>query len=489
MRLQDSKWQSMVRKAILTSSIIGVWFAVGCSTSPAAYDDPIAVMNDPKTISRSRINAMKQAEIEETDNPERIKALKEIMTGRGGHPLKVRVEAFNELLSHDEEDAKATLYYRLPTIPSNDLVAYLCNKIADEYWTEMTPSLVRSLSTGNRDIPIMDRPDTKALLRLHPGQSLNEIILNVVKQQGTGLLASRWRMSAWELLNKLGTPENELHTWLNDDSLYKKGDSFFDALHRGFVELGVVPTTVEEVKWLIALQDDSYSQWWAKCRAAVGIIPEINRKGIALRHLAVLVIVQQYHPDWLKHNRDELYSQLASQLENRQHYLSGMVGQGVSKPLHPQLITDWQEQLTWPDLITIKLADTLVHDPAIRAPLFKLVASDHLDESTEYGGILDVNDDAATTLIPMPPHRAYNDTRYRASSKMVERGYTAPFHFHLHVQEEKNRQYAGPGSGDLNYAQLMQINGLVFTSINADTLNVDYYQPGHISVDLGVLTR
>jgi len=365
----------------------------------------------------------------------------------------------------------------------------LCNRIAAEGWVEMTPSLVRSLSTGDRAIAMKDRPDAQALLRLHPGKSLSEIVFDVVKEPSRGILASRWRMSAWELVNQLGAPEKELHEWLGDDSMYESGDSFYDALHRGFTELGVVPVTVEEVKWLNTLQAESYGEWWAKCRDAVELVPVANRHDLRMRNLAVLISVERFHPQWMKLSRGELYSELAGAFAGRQHYLSGMVGQGVSKPMYPQLLEDWQDDLRWVDLLTIKLADLLVREKSIHADLFRLVESDRVDESTEYGGILDIDDEGDAVLLSFPPQRSVNDTRYRASSKMVTRGYTALFHFHLHVQEEKNRDYAGPGTGDLNYADIMGVNGLVFTSIHADTLNVDYYESGKISVDVGLVNR
>jgi len=471
-------------------AICFLMFDAGCSSGPKRYDDPVAVMNAPTTISRSRIKAMRQAAVEDRDNPDRIKGLKEIMMGRGGHPLSVRMEAFEELLDYDAKAAKATLYYRFPTIPSRDLVEALCKRIADEGWVEMTPSLIRSLSTGKPFEDLRERPDGKALLRLHSGKTLNEIVMDEIEEHRPGVLEGRWRMSAWELLHdRLGVPDESLRGWLSDESNFGKGDSFFDALHRGYAELGVIPETVEEVKWLEAIQGEGYSAWWAKCREAVEAIPAANRHDLRLRHLAVLVNVKRFHPDWMSLSREALYSNLVARLDGRRHYFSGIVGQGGGKPMNPQSLEEWEGVLTWADLLTLRLADELTRDESIRDSLFALMAQDRADTATEYGGLLDISpNDGRTEMIEFSPRRVANDTRYHASDEMVERGYTAPFHFHLHVQEKNNRDYAGPGAGDLNYANIMRVNGIVYTSIDKTTLNVDYYEEGKVVVDLGVIS-
>ena len=67
--------------------------------------------------------------------------------------------------------------------------------------------------------------------------------------------------------------------------------------------------------------------------------------------------------------------------------------------------------------------------------------------------------------------------------------YTSLFHFHLHVQRYRNTDYAGPGYGDVNFADNSRANCLLFTFVNRDTLNVDYYRHGRVQVDLGVIKR
>ncbi len=481
-----------IRSKLLQSSAfmvaISALFLNGCS-SDKQYANPLAVQTDPKTSSNSRKNAMQQAAISNPDDPQRIKSLKEIMTGRGGHPLDVRIEAFNLLLAHDREMALTTLFYRLPTIPSAELVDYLCKRIVDEKWVQMTPSLIRSLSTGNIYLDPLTRPDGQALLGLYPDQSLSDIVMSEVVKLGEGLVAPRWRMSAYELLNRIGPPQPRFHNWLSNPEELLPADEFHAALQKGYLELGVIPETVEELRWLETIGQPEYDDYWAQCVVIVNAVPPANKHDFGLRHLAVLTEVRRLHPAWLALSRAELYADLTKQISDRRHFYSGQVGGGGADPINPQRLRNWEAQLQWGDLLAIKLADQLIRDPAIRAQIFTLALQDRLDESTEYGGILDVDADLATELRAFPPARMANDTRYQASNAMVTRSYTAPFHFHFHVQEEMNRDYAGPGSGDRNYADIMRINGIVLTSIGATTLNVDYYQEGKISVDLGTISQ
>ena len=72
---------------------------------------------------------------------------------------------------------------------------------------------------------------------------------------------------------------------------------------------------------------------------------------------------------------------------------------------------------------------------------------------------------------------------------MLDVAYTTLFHFHYHAQKYRNVKFAGPGLGDVNYADSMRANCLVFTFVREDTLNVDFYRYGRVIVDLGEVKR
>lgn len=71
---------------------------------------------------------------------------------------------------------------------------------------------------------------------------------------------------------------------------------------------------------------------------------------------------------------------------------------------------------------------------------------------------------------------------------MFDAGYVALFHFHFHAQSHDNRRYAGPGFGDVQYAEATRANCLVLTFVADDAMNVDFYRHGGVRVDLGAMT-
>ena len=65
----------------------------------------------------------------------------------------------------------------------------------------------------------------------------------------------------------------------------------------------------------------------------------------------------------------------------------------------------------------------------------------------------------------------------------------APFHYHLHAQEYRYAEYAGPSHQDELYAAEQARCCLVFTFVSRDAMDVDYYQPGRVTIDLGEIRR
>ena len=72
---------------------------------------------------------------------------------------------------------------------------------------------------------------------------------------------------------------------------------------------------------------------------------------------------------------------------------------------------------------------------------------------------------------------------------MFDAGYTGLFHFHFHATSHRNWEHAGPGFGDLQYADGTRANCLVMSFVDEDTLNVDWYRHDAVVVDLGCVHR
>jgi hypothetical protein len=152
-------------------------------------------------------------------------------------------------------------------------------------------------------------------------------------------------------------------------------------------------------------------------------------------------------------------------------------------------LSSHRERLTWGDLLAISMAIDALEMPQVRQHLFHFADRDFVDETTEYGGILDLDESGRFNVREFPPRMRVHDRRFEAPQDMFDAGYTALFHFHYHVQKHRNGTHAGPGSGDMAYADNTRANCLVFTFVNENTLNVDFYRHDGVLVDLGVILR
>ncbi len=455
--------------------------AAGACSGPREFEDPIAAMTDPRLASRENFAAMDQARARFPDDPKRLEQLKEIISGPS-YSIEFRAAAWRQLEERRPEEAKAVIEYRLPTHPAWGFVEWACQLIVERNWVEMTPSLVRSLY---RPCPVFGdetRPERLALQQLHSGKDIREIVFEVVVAPPDNAVHAQWRLAAWELLNRLGDPD----LWQDRLASLHTDDPMLTDLRRGYVELGVIARTREEVLWLQDLGQEKYHDWWNTCRDIVASLSPEQRRALRLRHLPVFVCVAAQHPEWLALSTDSLLSGLQARWAGRSHYHPESIMSASTLNTGPQSLQEWGPKLPWADLLCIRLADAMLLDPAMKSSLFPQAQRDRDDTSTEYGGIMDCVDGQSLAIL-YPPLQRSHDQKYYAPGSMVEAGHRAPFHYHFHVQDLRNAEFAGPGGGDLEYADSMAINGLVFTSVREGRLNADFYTEGRIVVDLGTL--
>jgi hypothetical protein len=127
--------------------------------------------------------------------------------------------------------------------------------------------------------------------------------------------------------------------------------------------------------------------------------------------------------------------------------------------------------------------------PQVRAHLFDYAGRDNVDTTTEYGGVIALDEKGRFEILEFEPKIRYHDQIFYTPQEMFDAAYTALFHFHFHAQKFRNGDHAGPGMGDKNYAENTRANCLVFTFVDKDTMNVDYYRHGGVVVDVGIITR
>jgi len=402
--------------------------------------------------------------------------------------VAVRLAAIDALLADDEADTRRMLALLLPTETAWPVIERVGELAVERGWTDLTPALVRSWS---RPVPTpvdADRPERAALLALHPDATMTEVVFGVfIDRSLTGAFADRTRQDAWALLRRIdGTGEASVS--LLRDLPAEDVDPIVADIRAAAVDLGAIPETARQLEWLRDMRQPEHEAFWAEAAAAVASLPENRREGLQLRHAAALRWAAANRSDWFDLDRDALLQRLAGRLRGRvRHERTG--GSGFTGSRMERLAT-WRDDLVWADTVSLLIADAAARDPEIAADLFYQADADRLDRSCEHGGVLDATPDGFVALgfTPRPAQRL-GDRRFIASPEMLERGATALFHYHFHANRLRNADYAGPSEGDLVYANDFGRACLVFTFVDADTLAVDYYQPGGARIDLGEIAR
>jgi hypothetical protein len=363
----------------------------------------------------------------------------------------------------------------------------LCALIAERGWTDLSPALVSSWARPTAHVPSdEDRPEYAAMVRLFGAEHVLDEVFRVFEESSRPAQQGL-RTRAWELLERLGA-RDRLLTLLERVPADETDDLFLADLARAARELGIVPWNREEILWLRQLCTPDHVDFWSAARAAIARLPVERRRQLELRDVPIVVACARHRPELLDRSLPELRSTLRNDLSGVARHSHGSNFDGFATG-RTGAFGDVAGDLTWGDLAALRLALDALARPEIRAHLFDLADRDRADETTEYGGILELDAAGRFGIREFVPRVREHDRKFLASQAMMDAGYTALFHFHLHVQRERNGEYAGPGFGDVNYAQNTRTNCLVFTSVGAGVLNADYYRHDRVLVDLGEVTR
>ena len=405
---------------------------------------------------------------------------------RSGYSEELRLEGLSYLLRVDRAELITTLRRRLPRVTDHDWLIRLCQFVAENDITELDEALVSSWGRpwkyGMSD---MERPEYLALLAMHgngePEKIVWETFRAAKRPSQSGL-----RYRCWELLHRLGR-RDQLIALVSTVST-EAAHPMQQGLHAAAVSFGTVPWNREEVLWIEKLTDPSRATFWSSAETACnGLSPE-RRASLEIRDLSTVTAAAQSQPDLLTTNSDDLYAGVAKRLVGQQHYRELDPGFEPGYELNHRL-SEQRDRLSWGDLLAIHMAQEAIGLPEVQSHLFHFADRDLKDQTTEYGGVIDLDDTGRFTVREFPPRMRVHDSRFEASQEMFDAGYTALFHFHYHAQKYRNASHAGPGAGDMNYANTTRTNCLVLTFVDHDTLNVDFYRHDGMLVDLGVIVR
>jgi len=419
---------------------------------------------------------------EQPDNEAYHDALKQLLWQPYYTP-DIREQALNRLERHDPEGLHRTLRQRVPNLNAFEWLDRVCMIIAERGWAQHTPTLVSSWSRPAMGVDEKDRPEYRALAELHGADRVTDVVfetfLEADKPYQQGL-----RARCWELLHRLDQRERLIA--LLEDAQAKPDDLMLMDLRAGARDFGIVPLNREEILWLRKLRQPEHEAFWNETMQAMQQVPEQRRHDLELRDLAIVVAAYRHEPELLTAGAAELQRRIEARVQGRSHYshTGNFDNQAVGRR---DRLHEWRGELTWGDLAAMHLLLKSLAVPEVRAHLMDYAERDRQDETTEYGGVINLDEQGRFQVLEFIPRVRHHDQKFMASQDLFDAAYTALFHFHFHCQSWRNRAYAGPGFGDVNYAENTRANCVVLTCVSGDELNVDFYRYGRVSVDLGTI--
>lgn len=420
-------------------------------------------------------------------------------------PIDVRMAVVGLLLDdpdpEGQADARQMARLMLPTERTRSVVAAIASRAGERGWTDMASPLVRSYARSVAMVEDGDRAEHIALEQLYPGRSVAETVFEVFLEPGYDntppelRLNERTRADVWDLLGRLdetGELRRQLIAKAQTTDVSASAKASIDALKRGLDDLGVVPRTGDELRWLERLADTSIPKnqaWWAQSSAAVRGLNDQQREGLELRHIEAIRWATANKPEWVRADRSTLYNQLAERLDGREHH-KRTAEKTVHRQPRRERLRDWDDTLVWADLLTMLVVDEAVHQQQVLERLAQQIGIDRMDRTTEYGGVIEAVEGGKFRIVLFRPRARdrTSDTAFAASEDMVQYSDRALVHYHQHVQANNNAKYAGPSDADMTYAARSGRTCLVFTNVDKDLLNVDCYQPNSVVIDLGMVS-
>lgn len=474
-------------------AIVAGILAAGCAGGGADAPDPMTTLSSSEASKRDQRQAIESiaADLEsgDIDRTEGREALKKYAWRRGA-PNDIRMAAIAALLNDDPDDTARMLALMLPTETDWEIIGRVSELASERSWTQMAPALVRSWSRPVLEPADADRPERAALDALFPNESVEATVYRVFSTpQEDRLFGERARMDAWALLQRIDDDGSRTKALLAADTTTGDGDALLADLLAGARELRVVPRTSEQLEWLLDLRKPEHRAFWESASAIIVSLSDEQLHGFALRHLSGVQWASVNEPSWLDASREELLSRLDAELEGRRRYqrTDGLVDFTGDQR---ETLSAWRDRLVWGDALLLLIAAQAVETPALAVDFYEQATRDQSDRSTEYGGVLGFADDRFfAALYPPRPAQRLGDRRFVASPELLTASATALFHYHFHAQDSRNVEYAGPGRGDLEYADRFGRACIVLTFVNQDALNADYYQPGGGRIDLGEVAR
>ncbi|QQE12286.1 hypothetical protein JD969_02085 [Planctomycetota bacterium] len=470
---------------ILCLSTLALIFT-GCVTKP--YADPISVMLDTSRPGSSRLKAMIQIEEQQQQfTPQQSKRYIKSLNGlvwNDSHPLEIRQKATKTLLNINKQAFLETSNDLITIVDQWNMLNYLFELAIQENWKSYTIAATHSWARTSQLYSDDVRPERKLIETLNPDQQTEKVLLDIFlgnykanSTNPTFNITQRHQIAAWIVLTRIMS-EQDLYAALSES---KRNSIIADDLFTMKQYLSQLPKEREGLLWLnFILHQQTRLGNSDNFDDLLQFKPESSpKKELQVRHIPSVLHNVRTGP-----NRAIPMSLVKQYVAKQQRYPR------VDHPHKDNETIDLQTQLiSQADYIVLMHVIQTINTPLVRQTLFNQADDDILDNTTELGGVLTWDSNNQPIAQPFAPEIKAHDRKFYASNQLIESMYTGLAHYHFHAQDHENATYAGPGKGDLSFANRLGTHAVVFTFIDKNTLNVDYYQPGGVVIDLGTISR
>ena len=466
------------------AALVAAVLAAGCSSGPESVENPAAVLSVGGQSRERYFDALEAARQRGVD--EETKAALRRMIAADGFAIDARERAFDLLYETDPKAVVAALENSLPRMGDVSWRRRVSELVGERKMQELVPTLIRAWANPVPGLAGDEvRPERAALGMIVGEDQVSATLLRTMKDASPTTQANL-RARCWELLMKSGD-EARLRALLADPGS-TQGDAMLTDLARVANELGVLPTTREEILWARKLCEPSRAAFFADAKAALAQMPAARREQLELRAIPVAVACMKRRPSLLATTEPDLFAEIDARTKGRKKASPDFTGYGDG---FTETLYQVRDRLVWSDLAAMALALDVLSEQALRTHLFEVADRDREDRTTEYGGVVALAAGSASTaeFLEFEPRAKASDIRYESPQALFDALYTGLYHVHVHAQNYENEKYAGPHMGDFAFGDSARCNGLVFTFLSADLLGVDFYRHGRVVVDLGAIER
>lgn len=469
---------------------------MGCTSTERLID--VSLLNDSRAPIDERLDASRviwdRVEQGELTQSRAQEMLKQIAWAPGTSP-NLRLSAVRRLADSraDLADTERAFGLMLPTrirppFASLPEVRVMAETAAKNNWTSAAVPLVRAWSypLGNDE----ERPERTALEQLFPDQSIEAVIWSVFSGEASDELRERDRRDAWGLLMRIDPNGSAVASLLDTQSRggAVSDDPMVRTIQTARRVFGAIPSTSQQFEWADRINAPQHAAFRTNASRVLNSLGAQMSQQLAMRHASGVLWADVHQPDYLTLSRDELLAIATQVIEPRRQVwrddpaLGGASNESIDRN---------GEKLSWGDSLLTVIASGIPDETDLVSKIFRIADADKIEESTEFGGVIDARSDGRLEILSFPPRirDRVNDERFVASLDMLRRGDTALFHYHLQAQRYRNGDYAGPSLADIQYAERQGRACIVFTFISRDELNADIYFPDGTTIDLGTMYR